>query len=272
MLFEMETKLDKSLASFNKSLTINPNLPDTHNHIARILQKLGKFKQSKTHSKTAVKLDDNFNQAKTTLEQTILNEVTHKPHKVFCIGFNRTGSTSMGDVFKILEYNVKGEVKKQEEWMGEKELESIKKFILSISEDYNAFYHEPWNQFYKELDLKYPDSKFILTIRDEHSWLKSFNNYFKDSGNNNWTPFLLGNYNVKDISDTTKNNKYFTSKFKEHNQSVIDYFKDTPEKLLVMNIFNGDDWDKLCPFLGYDINNLNNTPFPHSNKGLYFPT
>ena len=279
MLFEMQSKFDKSLTSFKKSLKINPNLSDTHNHIARILQKLGKFNQSKKYSKKSVKLDGTFNQAKTTLEQTILNEVTYKPHKVFCIGFNRTGSTSMGEVFKILEYNVKGEVKKQEEWMSDnssnnKQLESIKKFILSISEDYNAFYHEPWNQFYKELDLKYPDSKFILTIRDEHSWLKSFNNYFKESGNNNWTPFLLGNYDTKDINSIsiTNPNKYFTSKFKDHNQSVIDYFKDTPEKLLIMDIFNGDGWDKLCPFLGYDKSNLHNTPFPHSNKGLYFPT
>lgn len=51
--------------------------------------------------------------------------------------------------------------------MNQRQIELVKNFILKVSEDYNAFHSEPWTQFYKELDLKYPDSKFILTIRDE---------------------------------------------------------------------------------------------------------
>ncbi len=269
MLYELNSKYDKSIKSFEKAISLNPNLSDAYNHIARILQKIGKFEESKEYSKKALILDDSFNEAKMTLESTILNEVTFKPQKVFCIGFNRTGSTSMGEVFKILGYNVKGEIKKQEEWMNERQIESIKKFILQVSEDYNAFFHEPWNQFYKDLDLKYPDSKFILTIRDEQSWLKSFYSYFKNSGNDNWSPFLLGNYNLDDIK-SVDNDEYFISKFREHNQSVINYFKNQPERLLVLNVFKDNNkWDKICSFLECDIPNIS---FPHLNKGLYFPT
>ena len=268
MLYEINLEFGKSLQSFEKAISLNSKSSDAYNHAARILQKLGKFNKSKKYSEKALNLDKSFDDATVTLENTILNEVTSKNHKVFCIGFNRTGSTSMGEAFKILGYNVKGEIKKQEEWMNNKHIDSIKNYILKISENYNAFFHEPWNQFYKDLDTTYPDSKFILTIRDEQSWLKSFYSYFKNSGNDSWTPFLLGNYDVNDIK-SIDDDEYFLSKFREHNQNIIDYFKDQPNKLLIFNVFNDDCWDKLCSFLGC---NIPNKSFPHTNKGLYLPT
>jgi hypothetical protein len=46
----------------------------------------------------------------------------------------------------------------------------------------------------------------------------------------------------------------------EHNERVQ---ADIPaHRLLVMNIIEGDGWDKLCPFLGTKIPSL---PFPHEN-------
>lgn len=65
------------------------------------------------------------------------------------------------------------------------------------------------------------------------------------------------------------NDEYFLSKFREHNQNVIEYFKDRSNKLLIMNVFDGDGWDKLCSFLEC---NIPNTKFPYVNKGLYIPT
>lgn len=112
ILFEINSELDNSLESFKKSLKFNSNIPEIYNHIVRILQKLDRFEESKEYSKKALELNSSFNEATITLENTILKEVTCKNHKVFCIGFNRTGSTSTGEALKILGYNVKGEVKK----------------------------------------------------------------------------------------------------------------------------------------------------------------
>lgn len=41
-----------------------------------------------------------------------------------------------------------------------------------------------------------------------------------------------------------------------------DYFAGRPEDLLIMDICAGDGWEKLCPFLGFEIPE---TPFPHLN-------
>jgi hypothetical protein len=54
--------------------------------------------------------------------------------------------------------------------------------------------------------------------------------------------------------------------FEEHNKQVIEYFKNSPSQLLVMNIIEGDGWNKLCNFLNKPIPNK---PFPHKNIGRY---
>jgi len=45
----------------------------------------------------------------------------------------------------------------------------------------------------------------------------------------------------------------------------MEHFNNTG-KLLVINIFDGDGWDKICSFLNEPIPNV---PFPHQNKGIY---
>ena len=40
------------------------------------------------------------------------------------------------------------------------------------------------------------------------------------------------------------------------------YFKDRPNDLLVMNICNGEGWEKLCPFLNKPVPDA---PFPKEN-------
>jgi hypothetical protein len=49
-----------------------------------------------------------------------------------------------------------------------------------------------------------------------------------------------------------------------YNARVIDYFQGRPDKLLILNVCDGEGYDKLCPFLGLDVLN---EPFPHKNKG-----
>ena len=42
----------------------------------------------------------------------------------------------------------------------------------------------------------------------------------------------------------------FLKRYFDHNEQVCGYFKDKPNKLLVMDMSAGDGWDELCPFLG----------------------
>jgi len=37
--------------------------------------------------------------------------------------------------------------------------------------------------------------------------------------------------------------------YRRHHESVVEYFNDRPRDLLVLNIIEGEGWDKLCRFL-----------------------
>jgi hypothetical protein len=50
--------------------------------------------------------------------------------------------------------------------------------------------------------------------------------------------------------------------YRRHNFSVLDFFDDRPDRLLVMDMSRGDGWNKLAPFLNRPTPN---TPYPHTN-------
>jgi hypothetical protein len=64
--------------------------------------------------------------------------------------------------------------------------------------------------------------------------------------------------------------KYLEEKLRiydEHNNGVLEYFKDRPNDLLVLCWERGDGWEKLCKFL--DVPVPAGQPIPHSNRGRY---
>ena len=91
---------------------------------------------------------------------------------------------------------------------------------------YDALEDNPWPIIYKELDQHIPNAKFIHTERSSEGWYSSV----------------------------------------KHNNEVKAYFKNRPTDLLILNIREGEGWEKLCPFLGVDVPEV---PFPHYNKAKY---
>ncbi len=256
---------DNALYYYNKSVELNPQFADGYNNISRIYKDRKEFDKAKEQSSIAISIDPSFKEAEYNLEESILNSVdVNYDEKVFCIGMNRTGTTSIGKALEILGYNVKREIKKQDERIFDSNnFDKIINYILKVSEEFDAFTHEPWNIYFKELDHKFPNAKFILTLRDEESWVNSFYNYFKKD-HDNWAPFLLNVYGLKDINEVDDEN-YYLDKFRTHNQSVLNYFKGR-DNLLVINVFENDGWDKLCKFLDKEKPDVN---FPFVNKGVY---
>jgi hypothetical protein len=169
--------------------------------------------------------------------------------KIFCIGGPRTGTTSLHKALKILGYkSARGyDWPTYFKYGEEKYIEKLKK------SNYDAFVDQPFGnkELYKKIDSSFPVSKFILTVRNTESLKKSYINFFKNSP---WPHDMLGNLSEK-------------MKFLEkRDEEIIHYFKDRKSKLLVMNINEGDGWEKLCNFLDKPIPNK---PFPHKNKGNY---
>lgn len=172
--------------------------------------------------------------------------------KVFCIGFHKTGTTSLEVALGALGYRVTGPNGHLDP--------DIEKNALTVAydlvEQYDAFQDNPWPILYKELDAKYPGSKFILTLRDSQSWIRSQVKYFgrRETPMRNW---------IYGVGNPEGNEAVYVERFEAHNREVLDYFRDRSDDLLVMDLAKGDGWEKLCPFLNLTVPV---TPFPHTNK------
>lgn len=172
--------------------------------------------------------------------------------KVFCIGFHKTGTSSLGVALEKLGYRVKGASYTKNPNISQ----NVYDLAYELVEQYDAFQDNPWPIIYKELDKKYPGSKFILTLRDSDSWIKSQVRHFgvKETPMRKW---------IYGVGCPEGNEKIYVKRFEDHNKEVLDYFRERPNDLLVLDLAKGDGWEKLCVFLGKDIPNI---PFPHANK------
>jgi hypothetical protein len=123
---------------------------------------------------------------------------------------------------------------------------------------------------FRELDIAYPGSKFILTIRNEGEWLESVRKHFshKNPFRAQWDtdPFThrihLETYGRKKFDE-----QIMLERYRRHNAEVREYFRNRPGDLLVMDMSAGAGWYALCGFLcraipsvPYPVEYVSNTP------------
>lgn len=172
--------------------------------------------------------------------------------KVFCIGFHKTGTTSLAVALEMLGYRVTGPNGVRDPDIAE----NVLTMVHDLVPKYDAFQDNPWPIIFKELDRAYPHSRFILTLRDPQSWIKSQVRHFGRME----TPMRRWIYGV---GCPEGNEEIYVRRFEEHNNEVLEYFRERPDDLLVMDLAAGHGWERLCPFLGARIPAA---PFPHANK------
>jgi len=175
--------------------------------------------------------------------------------KVICIGMHKTGTTTLGLALLDLGYSVLGARTDITDLLVEGEMEEV----LKITESYDALQDVPWAVLYKELDKKYPNSKFIITKRDENKWLQSVLNHFADT----YIPLHEWIYGVRIASG---NEEVYVNRYKRHYEEVNEYFKNRPNDLLSISFKDGDGWKEICEFLGQEIPSKK---FPFVNKGRH---
>jgi len=176
--------------------------------------------------------------------------------KIFGIGLSKTGTTSLAHALEILGYETRDYPGLVHYSPGD--LTSIDASLLDA---YDALTDTPIPSFYRELDVKYPDAKFILTIRDAEGWLKSckkqFTQKLADKQNEAHTQLFMDLYGCA-VYDEQK----FLAGYDRFVDGVQEYFRGRPDKLLIMNVAAGDGWENLCPFLNKPVPDI---PFPKAN-------
>jgi hypothetical protein len=153
-------------------------------------------------------------------------------------------------------------------------------------DDVDAVCDLPAAVFYKELLAAYPESKVVLTVRDVNAWYPSIRDHFARHAITNETRLkfrLARRFGVKhdafresDIDSFRRHLRHyvygstvpreflFKKRYRDHNALVI---ATVPrERLLVMDITEGDGWEKLCPFIGA---NIPDKPFPHEDAPVF---
>ena len=185
------------------------------------------------------------------------------PCRIFGIGMHKTATTSLHRALSILGY-------KSAHWPSAHWAKQVWRDMNQLGrspllERYHAACDLPIPVLYRKLDAAYPGSKFILTVRDENRWLESirghwsFNNPFRLQWDND--PFSHRIHKII-YGSTEFDGPKFLARYRKHNAEVLEYFKDRPEDLLVMEMDKGAGWLELCWFL---LHNIPSVPYPRRN-------
>jgi hypothetical protein len=203
---------------------------------------------------------------------------------VWGIGLTRTGTKSLNMALEQLGYQ-------SVHWPTTRQL---------LYDEITAAADESVAVVYKYLDFRRPGSKFVLTERDEESWLRStaahrgrfFANAKVEYRRPPADPAAPGGASLSasirrsaDQIDAisrqrdrtvelvlTQTALYETLEFDEakfragyrrHHADVARYFADRPDDLLRLRICDGEGWEKLAPFLGRPIPDV---AFPHEHQ------
>lgn len=201
--------------------------------------------------------------------------------KIFCIGCNKTGTTSLKLALEESGIHV-GRQRDAENLLEDWARRDFTK-IIRYCRTAQAFQDVPFSlpDTYKAVDQAFPGSKFILTVRDSsEQWYSSLVRFHGKIWANGKTPptredLQNATYIYKGrpwianrlIFNTPEEDPYHKATllkfYEDHNSSVEEYFSERNHDLLVLNISVESDYSRLCSFLG--VPSIRDA-FPWENK------
>ena len=173
--------------------------------------------------------------------------------KVFVIGFQKTGTTSLEYALEHLGYHVYGGDKNLMKFSDSDEL---KTYIKKTLKTWDAVQDMPWPIFYKELYEIYPEAKFILTIRPTDKWIRSVITYFASIR----VPLHKKIYGVPCAEGYEDR---YIELYNQYNKDIIEFFKQKPN-FLIMEMGKNFNYQTLGIFL--DLEDIPLADFPHARN------
>lgn len=202
-----------------------------------------------------------------------------KKEKVFCIGRNKTGTTSIEFVLKEFGYNMGNQGKA--ELLVHDYAKGNWKPIIKYCKSAEAFQDAPfsWPNTWLILHEHFPDAKFILTTRDSEKWYNSITKFHaKGFSKNNHPPtksdLINATYRYKGFmwdanravwktdEENVYNKKNMIDNFERHNKDVKHFFIGK-NNFLEIDVSDEYSYIELCDFLGKEPMHKD---FPHLNK------
>jgi hypothetical protein len=178
--------------------------------------------------------------------------------KVFCVGLNKTGTSTLGRALEHLGARHLG-------WSEEGTrliqiwAEGYMEILFEVAHRYDVIEDLPWPLMYQELDEHFPNAKFVLTRRTSPEiW---FGSYLAHVGSR-WYGVKLVFGHAHPLDDPDGHMAFYEC----HNGAVRDYFADRPHKLLEVCWEEGSGWPEICDFL--EIEDRPQMPFPHVNRRM----
>lgn len=175
------------------------------------------------------------------------------PRQVFGIGLGKTGTTSLNEALNILGYRSK-HYPRNLDYINNGTYNAATDTLIALEYEY----------LYK----KFPESKFICTIRNKEQWLDSFARHFQKEEVMKLSQDLVAMKMRKDLYGTNVYDRnIYADKFSNHVEEIIQFFTYDMSRIIFMNVTDHtsiENWDRLCKYLR--CNFPKDVKFPHLNK------
>jgi hypothetical protein len=199
--------------------------------------------------------------------------------RIFCIGLNKTGTTSLERALIDLGYKMGNQ--KKAELLTRDYLKGDFDKIISFCSSAIAFQDSPFSypKTWRYLVKSYPNARYIYTYREPEDWYNSITRFHSKKFSKNkeiptreelqkakyrYPGMMWDFYKANFPTDEPELYKKETivRLYKERRTEVEEYFEGK-ENLLILDVSHQDSYKRLCTFLGkepiYDT-------FPHLNK------
>ena len=200
--------------------------------------------------------------------------------KIFCVGRNKTGTTSIGAALRSLGFTL-GLQARGEMLRGDWARRDFTR-IVALCRTADAFQDVPFSSAdtFRAVDAAFPGSKFILTVRDDpEQWFESLVRFHTKLVNKGrlptaddlreldyrykgflWEAFVL---NYGDDERLLYDKDAYIARYLDHNRKVAEHFRHRPADLLELNVGHADAMQRLCDFLDVPYRGQS---MPHLNR------
>lgn len=175
--------------------------------------------------------------------------------KVVGIGFQKTGTTTLGRCLEAFGFRHRGwDIDLFRRW-STGDVEGLMEEVRA----WESFEDFPWPFLYEDIDRLFPNSRFILTLRqDADTWYDSVLRWVERKPQPRIQRAVYG------CASPRGRRQRYIERYEAHNEAVRAWFTGREDRLLEVCWERGDGWDQLARFLGRPAPD---GPFPHANPG-----